>query len=81
MNKEIPEGWREVSVGNILTKEQQKEIEDFVKAKNKAKKKIIDCITELKKITGKWRQELLEKGMDSDFLAYTLASEYTMRGK
>lgn len=74
MSEEIPTGWKTASLTEILTKEQIKEVDEYVKTQHKAGVQPIDTefIQGLKKILGKYRDELVLKGVDSDYLAYAL---------
>ena len=62
----------------ILTKEQIKEVDEYVMAQRKAGVQPIDTEFSqgLKKLSGKYRDELVLKGVDSDYLAYALVNTF-----
>jgi hypothetical protein len=63
--QEMPEGWKTIKIGDILTVKQIKEVKDYLLSK--------DATTEgLKEILKKHEKELLEKGVLPDYLAYYL---------
>ncbi len=72
----------EPSIHNILSKKQIKELEEYFQAQKKSGFKPTDTATTkgLKAITKKWKEELLEKGIDSDYLAYVLSYIYSKTG-
>jgi hypothetical protein len=78
MSEEIPNGWKTASMDEILTKEQIKEVDEYVKTQRKAGVQPIDTefIQGLKKLLDKYRDELVLKGVDSDYLAYALVNTF-----
>jgi hypothetical protein len=63
--QEMPEGWKTIKIGDILTVKQIKEVKNYLLSK--------DATTEgLKEILKKHEKELLEKGVLPDYLAYYL---------
>ena len=69
-----------VKLDEFLIKKQIKEIDDYIKSQRKAGKKAIDCTQGLKDLLKKNRDDLIRKGIDSNYLAYVIAWEYTRRG-
>jgi len=67
----LPEGWKEVSIADILNKEQRAELRRFL-GQNKDKSPM-DLTGDLKQLFGKWREDLEGKGVLPEYLAYAFA--------
>lgn len=78
MSEEMPTGLKTTSMDEILTREQIKEVDEYIKTQHKAGVQPIDTefIQGLKKLLGKYRDELNLKGVDSDYIAYALVNTF-----
>jgi DNA-binding protein H-NS len=67
--------WVVVSLPEIFTKEQLKELMKLVEDKKKRKINPLstEYIKNLKELFGKWERELIEKGIYPDYLVYAVA--------
>lgn len=74
----MPTGWKTTSMDEVLTKEQFKEVDEYVKIQHKAGVQPTDTefIQGLKELLGKYRDELVLKGVESDYLAYALVNTF-----
>jgi hypothetical protein len=78
--EELPEGWRPVSYSEIFTKEQSRELADFLKRKQKEKASPYDIINGLSEMFSRWRADLEAKGILPEYLAYALALMVAIHG-
>ncbi len=72
---------KHIRLEDFLTKKQIKEVTDFINQMKKIGLTAIDTqvIVGLKEILRKYRNELLKKEIDSDYLAYVIAFEFSKR--
>lgn len=75
---ELPEDWRALSLQEIFTKEQRKELKKFLKDKKDIPP--LELSRELKPLFKKWEKDLLAKGILPDFLAYAFAYQLSRVG-
>lgn len=68
---------RTAIITDILNEKQIKDVMDYINNEAKSGRKATDTqvIKGLKEILSKWKDELILKGIDSDYLAYAIAFE------
>ncbi len=72
------EEWRAVPLDKIFTKEQRKELKKFLKEKKSTDP--MELTVELKTLFRKWGDDLRERGILPDYLAYAFAYQLSRVG-
>lgn len=70
--------WETKKLSEIFNREQRKELKEFVK-KHKGEDPI-ELTKKLRLLFGKWREDLRNKGILSDYLAYAFAYQWKKFG-
>jgi hypothetical protein len=74
----MAETWASVTLDIIFTKEQRKELKNFLIGKKGTDP--MELTEELKTLFRKWEKDLLEKGILPDYLAYAITYQLSRVG-
>ena len=74
----MPKHYYYIPITEIFTDEQKKELKKFLKEHKHERP--LELTGELKKLFGKWKEDLIRKGILPDFLAYAFAFKLSQVG-
>lgn len=79
MEKDSQE-WRSLSLKEIFSRPQAKELIKFLRDRKNAKRNPMDMTDDFKTMFRKWEHDLMKKGVLPDYLAYAFAYQLMRAG-